>query len=155
MGKKAFTLIELVISTGVFLITILGILAVYDHSILLSRYSESSSLALQSAQGKLEEMKSYLSNHTLAQLQVDYGLGGNPGNAFDPLGLTGKGGILFDASNPAAVGVKVVISWTEKGRLFGEDRNQNGRFDAGDDNLDGNNELDSPVQLETTFIEEI
>jgi len=144
--KKGFTLIELVIATGVFLITILGVLAVYNHSILLSRYSEGRVLALESAQGKLEEMRS----HSFTTLQADYSTGGNPGNTFTSAGLTGMGNVaFFDQSNPA-IGVQVSVSWREKGRLFGEDANLNGVLDAGED-TNGNLRLDSPVELVTYF----
>lgn len=147
--KKGFTLIELVIGVGILLMTILGVISVYNHSILLSRLSEGRVLALESAQGKLEEMR--MSSYTT--LQLDYGSSpppGKPGNTFVPEGLSGMGNVaFFDQSNPA-IGVQVSVSWSEKGRLFGEDANLNGVLDAGED-TNGNGRLDSPVQLVTYF----
>lgn len=141
-----FTLIELVIGSGVLLMSILGVIAVYNHSILLNRVSEERILAFESARGKLEEMR----NHSFATLQADYGPGGTPGNTFTPTGLTGMGSVqFFDQGNPA-LGVRVIVCWREKGRLFGEDQDLDGQFDAGED-ANGNGRLNSPVELVTYF----
>ena len=80
--RSGFTLIEVVIGMGVFLITILGMIAVYNQSIVLGRLSEGRVLALESAQAKLEEMRS----HSYLTLTTDYN-----GVLFDPPGLDGKG----------------------------------------------------------------
>ena len=144
--KNGFTLIELVIGVGILLVTILGVMSVYNHSILLGRFSEERVLALESAQGKLEEMRS----HSFATLQTDYSSGGAPGNTFAPTGLTGMGAVqFFDQGNPA-LGIRVIVCWQEKGRFFGEDRDLDGTLDAGED-TNGNGRLDSPVELTTYF----
>ena len=144
--KKGFTLIELVMAVGILLVTILGVISVCNHSILLNRLSEGRALALASAQGKLEEMRS----HSFTTLQTDFCNGGNPGNTFLPTGLTGMGNVaFFDQGNPA-IGVQVSVSWSEKGRIFGEDTNLNGVLDSGEDQ-NGNGRLDSPVELVTYF----
>ena len=144
--KSGFTLIELVMGVGILLVTILGVISVYNHSILLNRLSEGRTLALASAQAKLEEMKT----HSFTTLRTDYSSGGTPGNTFAPVGLSGMGNIaFFDLSNPA-IGVQVSISWSEKGRIFGEDTNLNGVLDSGEDR-NGNGRLDSPVELVTYF----
>lgn len=145
--KKGFTLIELVIGMGIFLMTILGVLSTYQHSLWLSRYSQGYTLALQSAQGKIEEMR----GHDVVRLLIDYGNGGNPGNTFDPEGITGKGAVIFVQNPPSGTqGAIVVVCWMEKGRLFGEDQNLDGRFTP-DEDRNGNNRLDSPVELLTYF----
>ena len=149
--KKGFTLIELVMGVGIILVTILGVISVCNHSVLLNRLSEGRTLALMSAQAKLEEMRS----HSFTTLQTDYGSGGNPGNIFVPItpypsSLTGMGNITFFDQGNAAIGVQVSVSWSEKGRIFGEDTNLNGRLDPGED-TNGNGRLDSPVQLVTYF----
>lgn len=143
--KKGFTLIELVLGTGIMLLTILGILAVYNHSILLNRYSEGVVLALESSQGKLEEMK----NHSYDDLETDYG--SYPVNTFPTQGLDGMGSISFETNPPVGTkGAWVVVCWREKGRLFGEDGDLDGRLDAGED-TNGDNRLSSPVELFTQF----
>ena len=141
MDKKAFTLIELVIGVGVLLMTILGLLAVYNQSLVLNTYSRGHTLALQSVQGKMEEMR----DHTYSQLVTDYG--GAPGNTFNPAGLNGKGVIFLDnVSVPGITSVRIIVCWKEKERLFGEDTNLNGALDGGEDR-NGNGLLDSPVEI--------
>lgn len=148
--KKGFTLIEFVMAAGIMLLTILGILAAYNHSILLNRYSEGIVFALESAQGKLEEMK----NHSFTTLQTDFGSSGNPGNTFATPGLDGMGSIFFETSPPPGTqGAWVVVCWREKGRTFGEDDDLDGRLDAGEDD-NGDNRLTSPVELFTQFADQ-
>ncbi|MFH1858195.1 MAG: hypothetical protein ABH845_04760 [Candidatus Omnitrophota bacterium] len=146
---NGFTLLEVVISSAILLLTILGVLATYQHAIVLSRVNEGHTLALQSAQATLEKMR----GHVFGRLLMDYGPSGNPGNTFVPAGLTGRGAISFDTTDPAVLGVRIVVCWREKGRLFGEDENLNGRLDSGED-ANGNGLLDSPVRLVTFLTQE-
>ncbi len=148
-GERGFTLLEFVIASGILLISILGALLVYHNSLVLSQYSLGHTLALQSAQAKLEEMRE--SNY--ATLTLDYGAGGVQGNTFTPTGLTGMGVITFDTSNAAAVGVRIDVSWLERGRLFGEDADRDGVLDTGED-LDGDNLLTGAVQIVTYLTQE-
>ncbi len=143
--EEGFTLLELVIGIGILLIAILGILSVYNHSTLLGLYSQDYALALQSAQAKMEEIRHH---GTISQIMTDYAQGGALGNTFDPEGLTGKGNITFDNST-SAIGVRVSVCWSEKGRIFGEDTNLDGQFDAATEDSNPNGQLDSPVELVT------
>lgn len=147
--KQGFTLIEVVIATGIVVTVVLGTLSFYRHMILLSRYNQGYALALQEAQAKLEEMRA----HPYSRLTIDYGTGGAPGDTFPVTGLNGRGVITFDTTDPAALGVRIVVSWEEKGGILGEDLDLDGNLDVGEDR-NGNGLLDAPVELVTYFTEE-
>lgn len=144
-----FTLIELTIASAILAMTLLGVLAFYQDTLILGQYAQGRTLALQSVQAKLEEMR----RNPYGSLTTNYGVGGTPGNTFIPTGLNGRGAITFDTTNPAAIGVRVTVSWQERGRMFGEDRDLDGALDAGED-TNGNGLLDGPVELVTYLADE-
>jgi type II secretory pathway pseudopilin PulG len=60
-SDKGFTLIELIITTATLVIGIIGILSLFPVSVRTAKSAEMSTIAIQLAQGKIEEMisKSY------------------------------------------------------------------------------------------------
>ena len=121
-----------------------GLLGIFVYCSMLSDIAGNMSKALRGAQGKLEEIR----DHNYSLITADYASAGNPGNKFDAAQLSkSKGAIYIDSTNPDLLQVKVAVSWkNENGRLSGEDSNLNGVIDGGED-INGNNELDSPVCL--------
>ena len=145
VSKNAgFSLIEMMVTVAILGFSLSGLLGIFVYCSMLSNTAGNMSKVLRGAQGKLEEIR----DHNYSLITTDYASGGNPGNKFNVAQLNnGKGVIYIDSTNPDLLMVTVTVSWkNENGRLFGEDKNLNGVLDAGED-LNGNNELDSPVSL--------
>lgn len=146
LKKKSpgFTLVELMVATLILGVTLVGLLGSYISCLDLNDLSKNTSLAINIAQTKLEEIK----NHDYALIKNDYDPT-NQGKPFDITGLTGKGVSYVDDTNPNLLLVTVTVCWRQQNRrIIGEDSNLNGQLDSGEDkNL--NNRLDSIAQVIT------
>ena len=143
-SKKGFSLVEVLLVTGIIVATLGGLIQLFIYCSLLSELSGNLTIVLSEAQGKLEEIRS----HNYGLIVTDYSSGGTPGNTFDLTQVTGKGMIYIDSTNPDLLKVEIMASWKNKksGRIVGEDSNLNGAIDAGED-LNSNGKLDSMATL--------
>ena len=144
-NTQSFTLVELLVVTGILSVVILGLIQTLILGSVLADLSNRKTIAMGEAQDKLEEIL----NHTYAQITTDYGAGGTPGNTFSLSQITGKGLITIDSSTTNLLKIDVVVSFQYcNGRIMGEDLNLNGALDGGED-ANGNGVLDSPIKLST------
>lgn len=140
--RKAFTLVETLVATGVFLIATIGIMYSYLKCLELTEIGRNASIAVQAVKNEMEDIK----NSNFTTLYATYN------NAtFTAAGINGKGVVYVDNSNPALLQVKVVFCWQQQnGRLIGEDADLDGVLDAGEDK-NGNGQIDSYVQIQTNI----
>lgn len=165
MNKSGFTLLELMIGATVLIVALVGLIAAYIGCFTLNEGARNLTIAINGAQEKLEEIR----NHNFDTMVGDYSPGGSDGNTFtiDPTNwltaenqtaviyiLNPQTDVILNTSPTANPGldlykITITICWRQKGgRIFGEDGNLDGVFDAGED-INGNDRLDSPAQLVT------
>ncbi len=138
-----FTLIEVMITLGIMVIALAGLLHLFAYCLSLGESSRNMTLAMARAQGVMEDIR----NHDFARIAVDYAPGGTPGNVFNLTQPEATGVIYITALDPQLLRVKIEVSWREKAhRVFGEDRNLDGVLDPGED-TNGNAMLDSPASV--------
>ncbi len=149
---QGLTLIELMIAVMILAFVLVGLLETYIVCLDLVEISKNTSIAINNAQNKLEEIK----NYTYAQIKTQYNK-----VPFNLTGINGKGvSYAFYCNNPLdcsdnyaitdLLEIIVSVSWKQKnGRVIGEDKNRDGILDAGEDKPPANGILDSPVEIET------
>ena len=138
LSKKGFTLVEIMVATGVFLVSMSGILFSYLKCMELQDIGRNVSIATQAVQNKMEDVKAT----TFANIYSTFN-----NQTFTAANLNGKGVVYVNNSNPSLLLIKIVFCWKQpNGRLFGEDKNLNGVLDAGED-ANANGQLDSYVQI--------
>ncbi len=154
-SRFALTLVELMLAFAILVFVLAGIMATYITCLDLINISRNTSIAINIAQAKLEEIK----NTNFAQIKNNYN-----NVAFDVIGLTGKGvSYGFYCNGPSdcndtyaptnLLEVIVSVGWRQNnGRLIGEDLNLNGVLNAGEDN-NANGILDSPAEVVTYIAE--
>ncbi len=141
-----FTLVEVLITTVVLVVAILGILYTIVHCFTLQETSKNLNLAMSAARAKVEEMR----NTDFSTLIDNYN------GPFDMTEseLDGKGRV--DASYVAGssddlIDVRVVICWRQKGgRIIGED---NGAGESGialDGQLNGDEDVDNDGEIDSS-----
>lgn len=139
-NRSGLTFMEILIATVIFLTASLGILYCYAKCLELNEIGRGATVALQTVKNKMEEVKA------TGYSQI-FGTYNN--TTFTVPGLNGIGVIYVDNSTAKLLEVKVLFCWQlANGRVVGEDKNLNGVLNAGEDR-NGNNELDSFVQLVT------
>lgn len=140
--KEGFTLLELLIASGVLIIALTGLLATYAACFDLVETTRNSNLALNAAQKTLEEMRSinFLSvypNYNNQTFQVS----GMPVNS-------SLGFVSINNSNSSLLNVAIGVCWRQRGsRIIGECVDSGGVIAFSDSNGDGR--LNSPVELST------
>ena len=138
--RRGMTLVEIMVSTCVFLMAVVGILYSFVKCIELNEIGRESTIAVVGVKNKLEEIKSV----NISSIFTTY-----DNTTFTITGLNGKGVIYVDNSNSRLLEVKVVFCWRLMGgRIVGEDTNLNGVLDTGEDK-NGNGQIDSNVQIVT------
>ncbi len=139
------SLVEVVVSLGILLIVLVGILGLFLYCSALIEISGGNSDSLSEAQSKMSEIL----NYSYDFITTDYSATGTPGNKFDLVQRVGKGLITIDSTNSNLLKIEIVVSWRNKNnRVVGEDSNLNGVLDGGEDQ-NGNGKLDSPITLVT------
>ncbi len=142
-SKQGLTLIEILVAAAILILTAAGSIQLFVVCSRMTALTGNMTLVTGEANNTLEAIRS----HLYGLITTDYASGGTPGNTFDLNGLTGKGIIYINASNPDRLKIDVVISWqNEDGRTFGEDVNFNGTLDAGED-TNGDTKITSPLTL--------
>jgi len=151
LAGKGFTLLELMVATGIFLAAAVGLLSLFVLTIQLADTAKNNTIATNATMAKIEEMR----NSPFDSLATDYGSTGIPGNTFhinNWLSVNDHCGAVEISDvygNARLYEVRVTVSWRQKsGRILGEDANFNGSLDAGEDQ-NGNMQLDSPAEIVT------
>ena len=144
--KKAsgFTLIEILITTVVLTIALVSTLGLLSYSLSLPEGGRDSTIAMHEAEMMLEQIciDDYLT------IRAAYAT--VPQTTFALTGLTGMGTVYAnEIVTDGLMRIKVLVCYQHKNRLIGEDIDGDGLWDAGEDTMVVNTELDSPCQLET------
>lgn len=143
--SRGFTLIELIVTTVILGIIIVGLIQSFIVSALLADIATRKTVAASQAQDKLEEIL----NHTFDNIITDYASGGTPGNTFNLASINGKGLVTVTTYTTNVLQVDVVVAFQiRNGRVIGEDKDLDGVLDAGED-ANSNGFLDSPVKIST------
>lgn len=144
--NKGFTLIEVILSAMILVGLLVGLISLYIYCFDLQETARNTSIALNAARGKLEEIK----NSDFDSIESAY-----DGAVFDLNELPGAK--MRTEATPVGgsdllLDLRVVVCWRQKGgRIIGEDTvNLNGQLDSGED-ANVNNRLDSPVELVTSI----
>jgi len=146
-NERGFSLVELVVVTGILSVTITSMLQMYIYTSTQSELSGNLTSAVSEAQTKIEEIRTV----TYDSIATNYASGGTPGNIFDTTLITGKGVVTIDSSNAELLEIEVVVCWRDKyNRIIGEDTDLDGVLDPGED-ANNNGVIDSPVELVTYF----
>ena len=135
-----FTLMEVLLATAILASAISAILMTYYSCFVLSSTSKNINITTNAAMGLVEEMR----NSAFNRIVDDYN-----GLNFIVNDIPQSRGVVYvDDTNPELLQVTISVCWRQGNRVIGEDTNLNGQLDAGEvDN--GNNIIDSPVQLVT------
>lgn len=143
LWDKGFTLIEVMIATAILVTVLCGILATYIACFELISTSKNLTLAINSAQRKIEEIR----NYSFSGISTDYNW---TTFTVDEITLENSRGIVYvDNSNPDLLEITISVCWRQRGnRIIGEDLDLDGILDAGEDS-NANGIIDSPVQLVT------
>lgn len=138
-----FTLVEVLLAAGILATTLCGILATYISCFELASTSKNLTLAINSAQMRIEEIRDY----AFSGIFTDYN---NQTFTVDEIIPGNSQGIIYvDNSNPELLKVTISVCWRQgASRIIGEDKDLDGILDAGED-ANGNNMIDSPAQLVT------
>ncbi|MCK5580850.1 MAG: type II secretion system protein [Candidatus Omnitrophica bacterium] len=143
--QDGFILAEVLVSSGILIVAAAGILISYLRCLELHEFSRNAAIAIQSAQSRMELVRS----EDFASMKATY-----DGVSFSINDLNGMGVSYVNDSITDLLAITVSVSWQQKnGRVFGEDNNLNGQWDAGEDTISSNGMLDSPVQLENYFFQ--
>lgn len=136
--KKGFTLVELLVSSAILIVTIMGILMSYVRSLELAEIAKNKTIAMNAVKTRVEQIK----NSAFANILATYN-----GITFTTPDLNGIGISYVTTINPNILQVTVSFSWKQNNtHLIGEDKDLDGVLDAGED-TNGNGILDSPVEL--------
>ncbi len=141
-AKRGFTLLELMISCGVIMVALAGLLSTYVACLELNETTRNTNLALSAAQRVSEEIRSATFTGIAASYNgYNFTVPGIPAGA-------SFGHVYVDNSDPALLNITVGVCWEQRGnRTLGECSKSGGILVFTDSN--GNNVLDSPVQLAT------
>lgn len=140
--ENGFTLLELLIASGILIIALTGLLATYAACFDLTETTRNSNLALNAAQETLEEMRdvNFLNIFSVYN-----------GTTFQVSGMSTNsslGYIVVNNSNSDLLNVVIGVCWRQKGsRIIGECVDSGGGLVFSDTNGDGR--LNSPIELGT------
>lgn len=152
---KGFSLLELLVAAGIFVLALVGILTSYIKCLELAEISKNTSRAVYAAKTQLEEIK----NTPFTQIKAAFN-----NVAFTAAGVNGMGICYVDDTNAKLLVIVVTFSWRQANSLVvGADKNINGAADAGETttpvtvNVNGTditvNVLDSPVRMVSHIFE--
>jgi len=152
IDSQGLTLVELMIAVMILAFVLVGLLETYIVCLELIEISKNTSIAINNAQAKLEEIK----NYSYSQIKTQYNK-----VPFDVTGITGKGvTYAFYCNNPSdcsdsypqtsLLEIIASVSWKQKnGKVIGEDKNLNGTLNVGEDTSPANGILSSPAEILT------
>ena len=139
--ERGFTLVELMVATGVFVLAFAGILLTYVKCMELNELSRNSSYAMSAVTSRVEQIV----NTTTSSIESTY-----DDVTFTDSNLNGIG-VSTVTNSTDYLTITVTFCWRQKnGKVVGEDANLDGQLSASEDaNSDGDGEIDSPVQIVT------
>jgi len=142
-ANKGFTLVEVLVTVGILAFVLSGLLAMYVNLFLLGDINRQTTLANNSAQARIEEIRN-TNFDNLPALN---------GTVFDITGFgagSAKGRVEVSNTSYSDLRlVRVVVSFKQKGSMIiGEDTNLNGVLDGGED-VNANGRLDSSIEIVT------
>lgn len=152
-NNKGFTLVELMAAALIMLIVTAALLMVYIRVLEANETSRNSYSALGQARSRMEQIRNALQK-AREDDSVSWGFVVAQYNSvsFNPdVGSASSAVSYISTADPDLYEITVTVCWRQKnGRVIGDDKNLNGVLDAGED-PDGNNLLDSYVQLTSLF----
>ncbi len=139
---KAFTLVELLLTLAILAFCLTGILSTYINMFMLSDLARDLTLATNSAQEKMEEIKRTRFDSLSALNGTTFDLANFP--------VTDSEGAIevTNTAYPDLKRVRITAAFKSRLKIIGEDKNLNGILDSGED-LNGNGRLDSTLELVT------
>lgn len=140
-SENGFTLTEVLLATAILAFAVCAILAAYISCVALAATSKNTNIATDAALGLAEEIRST----TFAQIFNDYNLFNFTLNDIPE----SRGVVYVNDTNPELLEVTISICWKQGNRIIGADTNLNGILDAGEQDIDGDGLIHSPVQLVT------
>ncbi|MFH1782840.1 MAG: hypothetical protein ABH848_04415 [Candidatus Omnitrophota bacterium] len=145
-NKSGFTLLELVTGIMMLVVALIGVLSAFSGCFTLNETARNITISINGTQEKIEQIR-----------ELDFSqVPAMDGTTFEILQIRdddSEGVVEVDDSDPEILRVTATVCWRQKaGMIFGEDSNLNGVLDGGED-INGNNQLDSPAQI-TTIISE-
>jgi prepilin-type N-terminal cleavage/methylation domain-containing protein len=160
IGKRGFTMIELMLAVAILAFTITAILVGYVNCSVLTEHNRKFAQAMNIAREFIEERVKAVYSWDPTIFGEWWDNGGNSSTTFIPndslkdhWNLDGSAVIYMDnliMPSGNLIHIKVIVCWRDRnGRVVGEDKNLNASVDVGED-INGNGQLDSPVTLETT-----
>lgn len=157
-NENGFTLSEIMVAALVLVTILVGLLASYVTCLDFNETTRNTTLALNAAQQKLEEMKDY----SFSLLCTDYNsttftldvmpTGESQGRVYvfvdsSPTGLNSCSGAYDCTCDYDTLRVVISVCWRQKsGRVMGEDKDLDGVLDTGEDK-NNNSVIDSPAML--------
>ena len=139
LNRKGFTLLELMIASGVLVIVLTGLLSAYISCLEMNETTKNSNLALGAVQEELENLRK-APFQTLDTTYTFYATG--------PFANLSLGKAVINTTNSSFYRVDAGMCWKQRSsRIIGECIDNNGTLVFNDTN--GNGILDSPVQLTT------
>lgn len=139
LNRKGFTLLELMIASGVLVIVLAGLLSAYISCLEMNETTKNSNLALGAVQEELENLRK-APFQTLNATYTFYATG--------PLANLSLGRVVVNTTNSSFYRVDAGMCWKQRNsRIIGECRDNSGTLVFNDTN--GNGIMDSPVQLTT------
>ncbi len=139
MNNKGFTLLELLIASGILVIALTGLLSALIGCLEMAETAKNSNLALGAVQEELENLRKV----PLSTLNTSYTF-----YATGPLANASLGRVTIDKSNTTYYRVDIGMCWKQRNsRIIGECADNSGTLVFNDTNANGI--LDSPVQTTT------
>jgi len=145
--ERAFTLVEVLVATGIMAFALVGILSTFITCLALMATSKNVNAATNAAQGIIEEIRST----PFTQIISKYN-----GMVFTVNDIPSSAGVVYINNSTAPANANfmlatVSVCWRQGNRVIGEDTNLNGVLNAGED-LNENGIIDSTVQLKTMVV---
>jgi prepilin-type N-terminal cleavage/methylation domain-containing protein len=145
INHKGFTLIEVLVASGILAFCLCGLLAAYVSLFFLSDLARDTTLATNAIQQEMEKVKNINFDSLSVLNDTKFNLNG--------FSSSGAKGVIYVSSTSYddLKKVRIVASFKSRGRVIGEDKDLDGTLDNGEDTNPNNNRLDSPLEI-VTFI---
>jgi type II secretory pathway pseudopilin PulG len=147
-NKKAFSLLELMISCAILMFIVIGLLYSYIACFELNEFNRSLTLASNALQAQIEQLRETDFDSLQLLDGTNFSLSGF--SSGDAIGLRD----IYATTYSDLTYVRLVACWRQKsGRVIGEDTNLDGTLQSSEDK-DLDNIMDSPAEI-VTFISRV
>lgn len=111
-SKDGFSLVEVMVSVGILVMVIIGLLRLFVYCSVLAEHSGNVTTAVTEIQTQLEEIR----NHNFDNIATDYASGGTPGNTFNLTNVNGAGTITISTVGGSSelLQITIVANWQNK-----------------------------------------